>query len=94
VAARKKRKSQSCEWEFGEPCKATTPVDVAGTWVRESGGGIQHLVVKKITDEIMPEEWNQAGAEADWDTTLESLRRNLGARSIRLVEEDGMMKIL
>jgi hypothetical protein len=60
--------------------------------VRESGGGIQHLVVKKITGE--PEEWNQAGAEANWDTTLESLRRNLGARSIRLVEEDGMMKIL
>jgi hypothetical protein len=38
--------------------------------------------------------WNQAGAEADWDTTLESLRRNLGARSIHLVEEDGLLKIL
>jgi hypothetical protein len=44
--------------------------------MRESGGGLQHLVVKKITDE--PEEWNQAGAEADWDTTMESLRRKPG----------------
>jgi hypothetical protein len=60
--------------------------------VRESGGGLQHLVVKKIMDE--PVEWNQAGADADWDTTLESLRRNLGARSIHLVEEGGLMKIL
>jgi hypothetical protein len=58
-----KRKSQSCEWAFGEPCKATTPVDVAGTWVRESDGGLQHLVVKKMTDER--EEWHQAGADAD-----------------------------
>jgi hypothetical protein len=51
------------------------------------------LVVKELTDGV-PDEWNQARAKADWDTTLESLRRNLGARSIRLVEEDGMMKIL
>jgi hypothetical protein len=40
VAARKKRKYQRCEWEFGKPCKATTPVDVVGTWMREAGGGI------------------------------------------------------
>jgi hypothetical protein len=30
------------------------------------------LVVKEITDEV-PEEWVQAGAEADWDITLKSL---------------------
>jgi hypothetical protein len=92
VAARKKRKAQSCEWEFGESCQATTPVDVAGTWVRESGGGLQQLVVKKIMDE--PAVWSQSGADADWDTTLKSLQRNLGARSIHLVEEGDMLKIL
>jgi hypothetical protein len=60
--------------------------------VRESGGGLQQLVVKKIMDE--PAVWSQAGADADWDTTLKSLQRNLGARSIHLVEEGDMLKIL
>jgi hypothetical protein len=63
VAARKKRKYQQSEWGFVEPGKTTTSVDVARTWVRESGGSIQQLVVKEITDEV-PEEWVQAGAEA------------------------------
>jgi hypothetical protein len=60
--------------------------------VRESGGGLQQLVVKKIMDE--PAVWSRAGAYADWDTTLKSLQRNLGARSIHLVEEGDMLKIL
>jgi hypothetical protein len=91
VVARKKRKAQSCEWESGESCQATTPVDVAGTWVRDSGGGLQQLVVKKIMDG--PAVWSQAGADADWDTTLKSLQRNLGARSINLVEDGDVLKI-
>jgi hypothetical protein len=63
-ATERKRKNQKSEWCLGEPDETTTTVDVAGTWLRESSGNIQQLVVKDLAAEL-PENWMQAGADDD-----------------------------
>jgi hypothetical protein len=50
-------------------------------------------VVKDLAAEL-PENWMQAGADDDWEATLESLQKNLGTISIHFVLDAGMMRVV
>jgi hypothetical protein len=60
--------------------------------MREINGTIHQLVIKELCSG-WAETWVSSEEDAEWETTDWSLARNLGAQSLRLVEDGELLGV-